>query len=207
MSPAVSYPLLLNMGCGAKFKENYLNLDIDPEYAPDIVFDLNQPLFAEPTRSFASKRFGSIVLHKNSFEQILALDVLEHIPNLVTVMTSCLELLRFGGSMHIFVPYDLSLGAWQDPTHVRTFNENSWQYYCEWFWRLGWTQARFHLQSLKFVLSSQGEKLKTSGMAMEEIARTPRALDHMQVELKKVRLSNDDLQTLAQCRPALAQKQ
>lgn len=198
-----SYPLKLNMGCGAKFKENYLNLDIDREYNPDIIFDLNQPLFAHGPRSFKTERFGEITLHANSFETILALDVLEHIDNLLTAMNSCLELLRIGGTMQIFVPYDLSLGAWQDPTHVRTFNEGSWQYYCEWFWRLGWTRYRFQREQLTMVLSSYGQELQQQGLSLEQLARTPRAVEHMNVLLKKVRLSQQDRQTLAACRPGL----
>ncbi len=201
----MSYPLKLNMGCGARFKDNYLNLDIDPEFAPDILFDLNQPLLINGVRQFDTRRFGHITLHAGSFESIVALDVLEHIKKLATVMTSCLELLRMGGLMHIYVPYDLSLGAWQDPTHVRAFNEGSWQYYCEWFWRLGWSSARFEKQSLAMVLSPYGETLKEQGVGMAELARTPRAVDSMQVVLKKMRLTKEDRELLAQCRPALHQ--
>jgi len=58
-------------------------------------------------------------------------------------MKSCLDLLKVGGIFEINVPYDLSLGAWQDQTHVRAFNENSWLYYTDWFWDMGWTEARF----------------------------------------------------------------
>jgi len=43
-------------------------------------------------------------------------------------MTNCLKLLRVGGVFKILVPYDLSYGAWQDPTHIRAFNERSWLY-------------------------------------------------------------------------------
>lgn len=199
----MSYPLKLNIGSGAKFKDNYLNLDIDPEFAPDIVFDLNQPLLENGMRQFNTARFGPITLHANSFENIAALDVLEHIQSLVIAMNSCLELLRIGGEMEIFVPYDLSLGAWQDPTHVRTFNEGSWQYYCEWFWRLGWTTHRFEKTHMSMVLSPYGKTLQQQGLSLPELARAPRAVEHMRVVLKKIRLSAEDKATLARCRPAL----
>ena len=35
--------------------------------------------------------------------------------------------------------------AWQDPTHVRALNRNSWLYYTDWFWYLGWLEHRFVL--------------------------------------------------------------
>jgi hypothetical protein len=98
-------------------------------------------------------------------------------------MTNCKELLRVGGQMRIHVPYDLSLGAWQDPTHVRAFNENSWKYYTEWHWYLGWPD-RFELTTLEMRLSKVGEALE---LPQDEIIRTPRAVDSMYVVLTKVK--------------------
>jgi hypothetical protein len=85
--------------------------------------------------------------------------------------------------MHIHVPYDLSHGAWQDPTHVRAFNEKSWVYYCEWAWYLGWKGSRFELTHLQMSLSEYGASLK---LPQDEILRLPRAVDSMYVILKKV---------------------
>ena len=84
--------------------------------------------------------------------------------------------------MHIHVPYDLSLGAWQDPTHVRAFNENSWRYYTDWHWYLNWTD-RFELTALEMRLSKVGEALE---LPQDVILRTPRAVDSMYVVLTKV---------------------
>ena len=41
--------------------------------------------------------------------------------------------------------------AWQDPTHVRAMNENSWIYYCDWFWYLGWVEHRFAVQASGYL--------------------------------------------------------
>jgi hypothetical protein len=86
--------------------------------------------------------------------------------------------------MHISVPYDLSLGAWQDPTHVRAFNENSWVYYCSWAWYLGWTGSRFNMERLEYKLSP-GTDLE---LPQEQLLRTPRAVESMYVVLKKVKI-------------------
>jgi hypothetical protein len=55
--------------------------------------------------------------------------------------------------MRIHVPYDLSFGAWQDPTHLRAFNERSWWYYCQRYWYLGWSDAHFDLMQRDYGLS------------------------------------------------------
>jgi hypothetical protein len=89
------------------------------------------------------------------------------------------------------VPYDLSYGAWQDPTHVRAFNERSWLYYTDWHWYLGWTEARFDVQSLEMVLSPLGQSLASS-MAPADLHRQPRAVDSMKVVLAKRRLSDEE---------------
>jgi hypothetical protein len=136
-----------------------------------------------------SRRFGLVRLEKDAFDEITTTDVLEHIPDLVTMMTRCLHLLRVGGTMKIGVPYDLSWGAWQDPTHVRAFNERSWLYYTDWHWYLGWTQTRFDATELKMNLSPVGENLRRSGKAADEIFRTPRAVDSMNVVLTKRELT------------------
>jgi SAM-dependent methyltransferase len=131
------------IGSGKMYNPNFLNIDIDERWHPDIVADIaDRHLFA---REFTSSRFGMILLQRGWFDSIVASHVLEHVPDLVQAMTNCLGLLHDGGLLRITVPYDLSYGAWQDPTHVHAFNERSWLYYCEWHWYIGWTEWRFDL--------------------------------------------------------------
>ncbi len=179
---AAAFPRMLNLGSGKDWREDCLNIDINDYWKPDAVLDISQPL--PSPLGLDTERFGRISLGPDCFDEILANDVLEHIPNLTRAMTSALYLLRSGGCFNIQVPYDLSLGGWQDPTHVRAFNERSWLYYTDWFWYLGWTEARFTLEKIEFVLSPVGEELKSS-LADKELVRTPRAVDSMRVCLRK----------------------
>ena len=66
-------------------------------------------------------------------------------------MSNCLALLREGGEMLIEVPFERANTAWQDPTHVRAMNSNSWIYYADWFWYLGWFDWRFHIKQLVYL--------------------------------------------------------
>ena len=190
--PAV--PRTINLGSGKSFAFDCLNLDVDPYWGPDVVADFNQP-FPGPDgggAEFATERFGAVRLGPGMFDRIVARDVLEHIAELPVAMTNCLRLLRVGGVFDVSVPYELSLGAWSDPTHVRAFNERSWIYYCDWFWYLGWTEARFSVAKLDIEPSRFGQSLQVQGAGSEELLRTPRAVDAMHVQLVKVELTEQE---------------
>jgi len=179
----VHIPTKLNLGSGKDWREDHFNVDFDPYWEPDAVLDFNHPLpIGNPIET---QRFGTVVLENNSFDEIIANDSLEHIPSLMTAMNSCLNLLKVGGVFRVSVPYDLSWGAWQDPTHVRAFNERSWLYYTDWFWYMGWTECRFDLIKFDLSLSPVGESLKKQQVKGEDLVRHPRAVDQMRVVLRK----------------------
>lgn len=166
----------LNLGSGKDWRKDYLNADIQDSKNPDWVVDISKIHWNE----VIDTRLGTFKIEKGMFSEIIANDVLEHIPDLVAAMTNCKDLLCKGGEFHIHVPYDLSLGAWQDPTHVRAFNENSWLYYTDWHWYLGW-KDKFTMQTLELELSEYGETLPKD----DNLIRTPRAIDAMRVVLIK----------------------
>lgn len=195
---ATLYPLRLNVGSGKDWREDALNLDISARWHPDVVLNIAQPCTLPLT--LEAKRFPRLTLHENMFEEIIANDILEHVCDLPTAMSNCLRLLKPGGVLRAKVPYDLSYGAWQDPTHVRAFNENSWVYYTSWYWYLDWTEHRFELVDLNFVCGPIGLDAQARGVPMEEILRLPRAVDYMHVVLRKVFLTEEEVQAGAAMR-------
>jgi SAM-dependent methyltransferase len=180
---ASAVPATLHLGSGKDFRQDCFNVDVNPAWGPDAVFDLAAPDLIGSAVETA--RFGRVVLEPDSFETVIANDVLEHIVPLSTAMTNVLRLLKPGGVFEVLVPYDLSHGAWQDPTHVRAFNERSWIYYTDWHWYLGWTEARFDLIEQQLHLSPYGIQLQSAGKSNEEILRSPRAVDALRVRLRK----------------------
>jgi hypothetical protein len=162
----------INFGSGSKYDPEYLNIDIDPSWNPDVVCDLSKEIPHD--------------LWPGCYDEIKAIHVLEHIKDLVPLMHNLLTLLKVDGILKIEVPYDLSHGAWQDPTHVRAFNECSWKYYCDWHWYLGWKDYRFKEGLPYFVFSNLGMRMHAEGKPLDEIIRTPRAIDAMKVELTKI---------------------
>ena len=176
-------PTRMNIGSGKDYRAGYLNVDINPSTNPDLLFDLSSISTLPVT--VRSPVYGEVVFSEASLDEIVAIDVLEHIPDLEGFMTNCLALLKDGGRFEILVPYDLSFGAWQDPTHVRAFNENSWLYYTEWFWYLGWFEYRFDCLSLEFVPSEVGQELIKKNLPQQQVLRTPRAINSMKIILQK----------------------
>jgi SAM-dependent methyltransferase len=178
-------PPFIQIGSGKSWRFDCLNLDIEERYKPDILVDLNQPFpFNQAIQTW---RFGEINIPKNYFHYILSEHVFEHIDNLVQAMTNCLDLLADGGVLEIEVPHDLSHGAWQDPTHVRALNENSWAYYMQWYWYVGWTTHRFEMIDFKFNLSQYGQKLldDNPGWTTDSVKHIPRAIDSLRTRLRK----------------------
>jgi hypothetical protein len=173
-SHAVWQPTIMNLGSGKDYKLGWLNVDILARAQPDLVIDLGQPVSLPLQASTLSG--GKVRLEASSLEGIYANNVLEHVPDLTCLMTNLLALLKEGGELEVEVPYEKAASAWQDPTHLRAMNLNSWTYYTGWFWYLGWMEHRFDLTDFLW-LDSQLAPCKEPEAAF------------MKVRLKKVTTS------------------
>jgi len=80
---------VLNLGCGAKQFAYAINIDIDPEVNPDLVWDLNKGLPEE------------LLEKENYFEKVIMFESIEHIQNFQTILKQCLTVLQPGGNIHI----------------------------------------------------------------------------------------------------------
>lgn len=164
-------PNQVNLGSGKDYKPGWLNLDILDRAEPDLVLDLGRPQPWPLTADGCTG--GQVTLEAGQLDTVYANNVLEHVPDLPQLMGNVLTLLKTGGRFIIEVPYEKALTAWQDPTHLRALNENSWVYYTDWFWYLGWFEHRFELQDFKWL------DLKHQAVAREQAA-------FMRVVLRKV---------------------
>jgi predicted SAM-dependent methyltransferase len=122
-SCAIGIPLKLNLGCCDQRIGGYLGVDICPGAAVDVIADLSEPW---PWDS------GTV-------DEILAFDVIEHLPDKILTMNEAHRVLKVGGVIMIHVPTTDGSGAFQDPTHVSYWNRRSFMYheagnpYCERF--------------------------------------------------------------------------
>jgi hypothetical protein len=142
-------PTKMNLGSGKDYKLGWFNVDILERAQPDLVVDLGRDI-SLPIRS-QTLGGGDLHIEKNSMDTIYANNVLEHVPDLPRLMTNLLDLLKENGTLELEVPYEKSMTAWQDPTHLRAMNMNSWLYYTSWFWYLGWFTHRFELTEFQWL--------------------------------------------------------
>lgn len=107
----------LNLGCADKLLPGYVNVD---------KFRQNPVL----TSSFQQ---ADLITYwpwpDSSAEEIIADDIIEHLPDKIHTMNEIHRVLIPGGKAHIFVPTTDGRGAWQDPTHVSYWNRNSFFYF------------------------------------------------------------------------------
>lgn len=101
----------LHLGCGENIFSGYINLDLRKLPGVDIVHDINQPL----------------PFPDNTFAEIVALNVLEHVKDLQSVIREMYRVTEPGGIWKIEVPYYNSPYAWNDATHYRAFGLDTFQ--------------------------------------------------------------------------------
>jgi O-antigen biosynthesis protein len=103
--------MLVDIGGGLFGKHSYTT--IDKRETADIVCDLEQ----------------GIPLPDNSVGVLNASHVIEHLSDPVKTMSEIHRVLCDGGWAFIDVPSTDGRGAWQDPTHISFWNQNSFFYY------------------------------------------------------------------------------
>lgn len=103
--------LKIDLGGGISKPNGYQSIDL---VNGDITHDLNK--YPWP-------------LKENSVGVLRAHDALEHLKNPIYVMNEAYRVLAHGGFFMISVPSTDGRGAFQDPTHISFWNENSFWYY------------------------------------------------------------------------------
>lgn len=117
---------MLDLGGAFSSPKGYVPVDVnggDDVLKWDIAEQLIPPV--EAINEFTGRQFSGIGC-------IRAKDFLEHVPQprVVTVMNAIHASLVPGGWLLSMTPSTDGRGAFQDPTHVSFWNQNSWLYYC-----------------------------------------------------------------------------
>ena len=124
----------INLGCGRRYLEGWVNCDVAASVKTDKQFDLNRFPYPFP---------GQVA------DEILLDNVLEHLDDVIKVVEECHRILKPGGHLKILVPYGKTDWALQDPTHKHFFTEKSMEYFRPDFPFNFYTQARFNIREAR----------------------------------------------------------
>jgi glycosyltransferase involved in cell wall biosynthesis len=130
--------LSLNLGCGYRHLDGFVNIDNRAGVSPDLVCNV----------------IDGLPYADSSVDVVRAYDFLEHIPQgkVIDVITEIWRVLKPGGTFESFTPSTDGRGAFMDPTHVSYWNINSWIYYSDDQYRgLYDIKANFELVGIKDV--------------------------------------------------------
>lgn len=110
--------LSLDLGSAHNKPEGYIGIDIKGAPGVDVVCDLS----------------GGIPFEDNSVGVLRVFDFLEHFQDKVFIFNEMYRVLAHGGIILSETPSTDGRGAFQDPTHIAFYNENSFWYFTNEFY-------------------------------------------------------------------------
>ena len=126
----------LNLGCGYDYREGYLN--VDNAGRCDKLVDLSKDW----------------QLPGEWFEEIVAQDIIEHLPDTVGFMNKCWQIMEKGGKLLIRTPGVNAAFAWTDPQHLKTFTIDTWDFFDA---TTDFGKQNFHVTPYKWKILSKRE--------------------------------------------------
>jgi len=125
--------VVLDLGCGQRKIPGATGTDLRRLEGVDVVHDL-----ARGPYPFATSCADEVHLNH----------VLEHMPDAIKVLEEVWRITKPGGSVHIRVPHYTGPYAWKDPTHVRCFTSESFDYFGSNIYSY-YTAARFRVADVR----------------------------------------------------------
>jgi SAM-dependent methyltransferase len=105
---------VLNLGCGSKYVDGAVNLDVAAAVRADVKHDLNRVPWPFPD---------------NQFSEVLAYDVIEHCTDVIALMNEIHRVCSGSAVFRITVPHFSCANAFTDPTHRHCFGWSSFEYF------------------------------------------------------------------------------
>lgn len=141
----------LNLGCGFRKLEGFINCDNREEVKPDVCFDV----------------LDGIPYPDDFFDHVMAIDFLEHIPigKTIFVIEEIYRVLNPGGIFEHLTPSTDGRGAFQDPMHCSFWNINSFFYFMVDSYReLYGIKAKFEGENKDIITSNEMRIIHTHGV-------------------------------------------
>lgn len=135
----------IHLGCGREILPGFINLDSVPLPGVDVVHNLAKMPWP---------------FENGVADEIILVHVLEHLPNTIAVMEELWRISAPGAKIMLRVPYWNSRDFITDPTHVKAFNEHSFDFFdpdskaCQ--LRSYYSKARFRIKKKTYYFSIFG---------------------------------------------------
>jgi SAM-dependent methyltransferase len=107
---------ILDVGCGINKYPGAIGIDRNPRSRADVICDLDRSAYP-----FAAE----------TFDEIRAVHVIEHVADVIGTMEEFWRLLRPGGRLLVVTPHYTDFSSFCDPTHRRHLTSFSFRYFGE----------------------------------------------------------------------------
>ncbi len=128
---------ILELGCGRLKTPGAIGVDINLDAtAADVICDLNRAL----------------PFPDNTFHEVRAVQVIEHLDNVMKAMAEMHRVTRSGGLIYIVTPHYSDYSSWCDPTHRWHLNSFSFHFFDRfhgerhWYTPLELRQRSLHIE-------------------------------------------------------------
>ena len=132
-------PIILNLGCG--------NNKLDNEYGIDIIKTPSVNIVANLSKKH-------LPIKSSSIDKIVTNHFLEHISDTVGAMEEMHRILKPNGLACITVPHVSNIGFFKDPTHMRPFTFDSFDYFVKDKKPVEYTPINFEYMEKELIFSN-----------------------------------------------------
>jgi len=143
---------VLDLGCGNAKVEGAVGVDVIRLEGVDVLAALDRCPFP---------------FQDNSFDAIYLNDIIEHLPNTLRVMEELHRILVPDGTVFIRVVNWNHRYTAMDPTHVRAFTENSFDFFGKRRERSYYTHARFDVVRVEYIFNAKVKRILRSERLMK----------------------------------------
>ena len=107
-------PRILDIGCGPNKFPGAIGADKNPDTAADVLCDID---------------CGALPFADNSFDQVRAVHVIEHVADVIKTMEEIHRVARAGATLYLVTPHYTDFSSFCDPTHRWHLNSFSFRYF------------------------------------------------------------------------------
>ena len=179
-------PPKLHLGCGRNILQGWTNLDWVNKSGVDVVADLDD--CANTPLPFSD----------NYFDEFLGHHVIEHLNNILPFFEEIYRVAKPEARAVFHVPYGSSDDAFEDPTHVRRYFVNSFDYFSQpCYWRADYGyRGDWQVEKLTVFVERNKYPGQQLPQIIDDIQRKRNVVKEMVVELRAVKPARPQLKDL-----------